>query len=98
MIDFGMNVQQAGDAARYQHSGSRNSYEPLAQDSTGLGRVFVEPGIRPQEIEKLRKLGHQVSIAWGSRYGGYQAIMRDPHTGFYYGGSDMRKDGSALGY
>ena len=98
MIDFGMNVQQAGDSARYQHTGSSRSFQPLAKDGAGIGKVFVEPGVRPGEIDKLRALGHSVKTATGSRYGGYQAIMRDPDTGVYYGGSDMRKDGTALGY
>ena len=82
IIDFGMNVQEAGDAARVRH---------------GNG-VLVEPGIPDRVIDQLLRLGHRVQRAGGASMGGYQAIMIDPTTGMLHGGSDPRKDGQAAGY
>lgn len=95
MIDFGMNVQEAGDAARIQHFGSATpTGKPM---SAGGGNVTVESGIPDAVIEGLRKKGHQVGRGSGS-YGGYQAIRIDARNGVLHGGSDPRKDGCAVGY
>ena len=82
IIDFGMTLQEAGDAARLRHQ----------------GRVFVEPGISDDVIAELERLGHDVRRAGGGGMGGYQAIMIHPETGMLHGGTDPRKDGQAIGY
>jgi len=82
MFDFGMNVQQAMDAGRFRHM-------------EGL-RVLVEPVIADSVIAQLRAMGHQVSIAAASEFGGSQAIIKLAHG--YVAGSDPRKDGHAAGY
>ncbi len=95
MIDFGMNVQQAGDAPRIQHFGSQTpTGSPMA---AGGGTVGVESGIPEATLEILRKKGHQIVTAPGS-FGGYQAIRIDHKYGTLHGGSDPRKDGCAVGY
>jgi gamma-glutamyltranspeptidase/glutathione hydrolase len=95
LIDFGMNVQQAGDAARVRHSGSATP-EGTPADSDG-GTVAVESGISDAAIDALRRKGHRVVRARGG-FGGYQAIMIDHEHGTLHGGSDPRKDGCAVGY
>ena len=95
LIDFDMNLQEAGDAPRIQHEGST---EPTggAQMTDG-GRVLLESGIDYQVIRDLMLRGHKVSFSLGG-YGGYQAIMRDLETGIYFGASESRKDGMAIGF
>ncbi len=95
MIDFGMNVQAAGDAARVRHSGSATP-TGLAGDPQG-GTVMVESGISDDAVAALRAKGHQVTRARGG-FGGYQAILIDREHGTLFGGSDPRKDGCAAGY
>lgn len=95
MIDFGMNPQSAGDAARIQHSGSATP-TGIAADSDG-GTVGVESGVRDEVIEKLRKLGHDARRDAGG-YGGYQGILIDHRHGTLHGASESRKDGYAAGY
>jgi gamma-glutamyltranspeptidase/glutathione hydrolase len=95
MIDFGMNVQEAGDAARVQHFGSATpTGKPMAP---GGGTVAVESGIPEATLEALRKKGHQFVKAPGT-FGGYQAILIDHKNGVLHGGTDPRKDGCAAGY
>ena len=94
MIDFGMNLQEAGDAPRIQHLGSS---QPTGEQMKDGGRVCLETGIDYEVIRGLMRRGHLISFALGS-YGGYQAILRDPETGVYYGASESRKDGQAAGY
>ncbi|MFP3944883.1 MAG: gamma-glutamyltransferase family protein [Alphaproteobacteria bacterium] len=94
MIDFGMNVQEAGDAARWRHSGST---EPTGSWQAGPGVLNVETGIAPEVRARLEEMGHVVEQTERG-YGGYQAIWRDPETGVYRGASEMRKDGAAIGY
>ena len=94
MIDFGMNVQEAGDAARVRHLGSATPTGlPMEPDG---GKVACESGISPQTRAALVERGHVLDPARQS-YGGYQAIMIDEH-GTLYGGTDPRKDGAAVGY
>jgi len=94
IVDFGMNLQEAGDAPRMRHVGSS---QPTGELMTDGGSVNLEDGVRWEEIQKLIRKGH--SIQWNlGGYGGYQAIMRDPETGVYYGASESRKDGQAAGY
>ncbi|MDI3527930.1 MAG: gamma-glutamyltranspeptidase / glutathione hydrolase [Tenuifilum sp.] len=94
LIDFGMNLQEAGDAPRIRHDGSS---EPTGEKMTNGGQVYLESGYDYQEIRKLLKKGHKIGFSVGG-YGGYQAIMYDAENGVYYGASESRKDGQAAGY
>ena len=94
IIDFGMNVQEAGDAARWYHG---RSSEPTGQKMTDGGRVALESGIAPAAVQQLKALGHHVYDGKGM-FGGYQAIMYDAKNDVYYGASESRKDGHAAGY
>ncbi len=100
LVDYGMNLQEAGDAARLNHDGGRQPTEGLAGPSADpLGTLYVEPGIPAATVERLREMGHKVEIVDdGIMFGGYQAIARDPETGVYTGATEMRKDGQASGY
>ena len=94
MIDFGMNLQEAGDAARIRHSGSS---QPTGGQMDDGGTVYLESGYGEDVRKALAALGHDV----GTRtidYGGYQAIQRLPGSGVYVGASESRKDGQAAGY
>ncbi|MEJ1097368.1 MULTISPECIES: gamma-glutamyltransferase [unclassified Pseudoxanthomonas] len=96
LVDFGMNLQEAGDAPRIQHEGST---EPTGQNTSMSdgGVVQLESGYPYETVRALMDKGHHVEWALGP-YGGYQAIRRDPETGVYYGASESRKDGQAAGY
>nr|WKN34263.1 gamma-glutamyltransferase [Tunicatimonas sp. TK19036] len=91
IIDFGMNLQEAGDAPRVYHRGSIN-YDGHVE---GAGYTFVESGFPYETLRNLMDKGHSIQMAKGI-YGGYQAIMRK--DGVYYGASESRKDGQAAGY
>jgi gamma-glutamyltranspeptidase/glutathione hydrolase len=95
MVDFGMGVQAAGDAARFHHDGSTepDASPPMADGGT----VELETGVSNAIADELRKRGHSVKYVTGT-FGGYQAIWRDPATGAYWGASEFRKDGQAGGY
>jgi gamma-glutamyltranspeptidase/glutathione hydrolase len=95
MIDFGMNLQEAGDAPRIQHDGST---EPAGQNTpmNDGGEVDLETGFAYETIRALMRKGHSVRFADGP-YGGYQAIMVNPQGG-WIGASESRKDGQAAGY
>ena len=96
-IDFGLNVQEAGDASRWQHEGDN---EPTGEKMTGSGGyVEVESGIPYETVLELRKKGHDVRFDVGG-YGGYQAIKVEMHESqrVYVGASESRKDGMAAGY
>lgn len=95
MIDFGMNVQEAGDAPRIQHFGSQTPTGRLMEP--GGGTVGAESGIPEATLAALKKKGHQIESAPGS-FGGYQAILIDAKHGTLHGGTDPRKDGCAVGY
>ncbi len=96
MIDYGMNLQEAGDAARLNHVGGRT---PTGDASDLLGTLHVESGISTETIARLRAMGHRVQVHTnGTLFGGYQAILRDPETGVMTGATEMRKDGQAQGY
>jgi gamma-glutamyltranspeptidase/glutathione hydrolase len=96
IIDFGMDVQQASDAARIRHDGSATP-TGLPEKPHG-GTVLVEDGISGAAIAELRAKGHQVARDKPESFGGYQAIQIDWDRGVLRGGSDGRKDGCALGY
>lgn len=94
MIDFDMNLQEAGDAARIRHSGSS---QPTDQVMTDGGVVFIESGVGDEVREELVRRGHRMAED-RIDVGGYQAIFRDHEEGVYYGASESRKDGHAAGY
>ncbi|MDY0347581.1 MAG: gamma-glutamyltransferase [Tenuifilaceae bacterium] len=94
MIDFGMNLQEAGDAPRVQHVGSS---QPTGQKMTDGGTVLLESGIGWENIRALIGKGHKIQWDLGG-FGGYQAIMWDEENGVYYGASESRKDGQAAGW
>jgi gamma-glutamyltranspeptidase/glutathione hydrolase len=94
LIDFGMNVQAAGEAARVEHKGSAT---PTGHPAAGVGVIEAEPGIPAEAVHELEKRGHVVKRVRVNG-GGYQAIMFDPKTGMLHGGSESRKDGCATGY
>ena len=95
LIDFGMNLQEAGDAPRLQHEGSTEPEGAFAQMSDG-GEVDLETGFPYETVRALMRKGHLVRFADGP-YGGYQAIMVNP-AGGWIGASESRKDGQAAGY
>lgn len=94
LIDFGMNLQEAGDAPRILHNGSS---QPTGEQMTNGGVLQLESGIDYEVIRQLVLMGHKISWNVGS-YGGYQAIMWDDENKVYYGASESRKDGQAAGY
>ncbi len=94
IIDFGMNVQEAGDAARWRHFGGS---EPTGEPSTGIGTVEMESGFDPAVKAELARRGYKIAAGSGN-FGGYQAIIWDPKNRVYWGASEMRKDGEAIGY
>ncbi|MBD7921244.1 gamma-glutamyltransferase [Xanthomonas sp. Sa3BUA13] len=96
LIDFHMNLQEAGDAPRIQHEGSTEPTGQATAMSDG-GELNLETGFSYDAIRALMRKGHRVIFADGP-YGGYQAIARDPVSGVYYGASESRKDGQAAGY
>jgi gamma-glutamyltranspeptidase/glutathione hydrolase len=95
LIDFGMDVQEAGDAPRFNHLGSS---EPTGQAAAGGGSVMIESGISSEVRRSLEARGHRLIPATPGNFGGYQAIRIDLEHGVLIGGSDPRKDGGAMGY
>jgi gamma-glutamyltranspeptidase/glutathione hydrolase len=94
LIDYGMNLQEAGDAARFMHSGGR---QPTGVHGDPLGTLYVEPGVPRQTRDRLEAMGHKVKVVDnGVIFGGYQAIMRQGDT--YIGATEMRKDGTVAAY
>jgi gamma-glutamyltranspeptidase/glutathione hydrolase len=94
IVNFGLNVQAAGDAARYRHYGSTS---PTGEAMDGRGTLRVESGVPDEVVNALRGRGHAMDVGAGG-YGGYQAIRWDPEEGVYWGGTEMRKDGYVVGY
>lgn len=94
LIDFKMNLQEAGDAPRIHHIGSS---EPTGQNMTDGGTLLLENGFGWEVIQKLLTMGYKIQWDLGG-YGGYQAIMWDPRNRVWFGASESRKDGQAAGY
>ena len=94
MIDFGMNVQEAGDAARFYHTGTT---EVTGEAAQGVGKLQLESGISPAVKAELERRGYKIVPSTGD-YGGYQAIQWDSKNRVYWGATEMRKDGEAIGY
>lgn len=81
---FGKNIQEANDVLRWRHQGGLN--------------VSIERGMPMSTLRTLVNMGHRVSLTGGGSFGGAQVIMVDPITGTYFGSSDSRKDGAAVGW
>ena len=94
MIDFKMNVQEAGDAARWYHGGSS---EVTGEPARGVGTVALESGFDANVTRELQRRGYEVESGSGL-FGGYQAIQLDAQNRVYWGASEKRKDGCAIGY
>lgn len=95
LIDFEMDVQEAGDAARVRHDGSQTpTGRPLEADG---GSVHVESGIPDETIAELKSRGHKIERGKGG-FGGYQGILIDHKHGVLHGGTEVRNDGAAVGY
>jgi gamma-glutamyltranspeptidase / glutathione hydrolase len=95
LIDFGMNVQAAGEAPRVEHRGSATPTGHAAQKDGGW--VLAELGLPDDVVKELKDRGHDV-MRVKTNGGGYQGILIDPKTGVLHGGSEARKDGCAVGY
>ena len=98
MIDFGLDVQAAGDASRVRHDGSQT---PTGQPmEPGGGEVKVESSIPHATLKELAKRGHHVQVVTNINdgFGGYQGIWIDREHGTLHGGTEPRKDGAAVGY
>ncbi|MEM6542179.1 MAG: gamma-glutamyltransferase family protein, partial [Bacteroidota bacterium] len=94
LIDFGMNLQEAGDAPRWDHTGGAS---PMGRTTENTGLIRTESGIPYATIRGLMDKGHRIGTARGI-YGGYQAILWDDENKVYHGASESRKDGQAAGY
>ena len=94
LVDFGMNIQEAGDAPRWDHTGGAS---PLGRITEDTGLIRTESGIPYSTIRGLMDKGHRIGTARGV-YGGYQAILWDAKNKVYHGASESRKDGQAAGY
>ena len=94
LVDFEMNLQEAGDAPRIRHVADE---QPTGGEMLDGGEVSLESGFEYKEIRKLMEYGHKVIFSLGP-YGGYQAIKFDDKLGVYFGASESRKDGSAMGF
>jgi gamma-glutamyltranspeptidase/glutathione hydrolase len=94
LIDFGMNLQEAGDVPRVRHDGSSEPTDEVMRDG---GQVVLEVGASPATVKALQACGHRVRVRNDGDFGGYQAVMRN-EEGVYFGASESRKDGAAQGY
>lgn len=95
ILDFGMNLQEAGDAPRFYHTGSSEPTGTVMEDG---GILYLESGVPFEVRQELLRRGHRLQETSGIAFGGYQAIWRDPVTGIYTGATESRKDGCAAGY
>lgn len=94
VVDFGMNIQEAGDAPRWDHTGGAS---PMGAETENTGLIRTESDIPYSTIRGLLDKGHKIGTARGI-YGGYQAILWDDENKVYHGASESRKDGQAAGY
>src|SRR5438094_281988 len=95
LFDFGMNLQEAGDAIRFHHTGST---EPTGTAMTDGGILHIEDGLPQAVLDELKQRGPVIEPESVGAHGGYQAIWRDPATGMYAGATAKREDGGALGH
>lgn len=94
LVDFGMNLQEAGDAPRIVHDGTS---EPTGEKVKDVGSLSLETGATWETLRELVKRGHKLTANLGD-FGGYQAILFDSARGVYFGASESRKDGQAAGW
>lgn len=94
LIDFGMSPQQAGEQPRIEHDGSS---DPDGSKMAGGGMVKAERFFPEATKQALARMGHHMSDDIGA-FGGYQGIWREEAPRRYFGGTDPRKDGCAIGY
>ena len=92
LVDFDLNLQEAGDVSRIVHTGSSQPTDEVMFDG---GSVNLESGFPLHVYKDLKTYGHKIGNEKGL-FGGYQAIMLK--NGVYYGASESRKDGHAAGY
>ncbi|CAN5339090.1 gamma-glutamyltransferase [soil metagenome] len=97
VIDFEMNIQEAGDAFRWMHDGSTESTEDVDASLEDSGILHLEAGVDYSVVRALRNRGHTVRIG-ENFFGRYQGIMKDHEKGVYYGASESRFDGQAAGF
>ncbi len=97
VIDFGMNIQEAGDALRWMHNGSTEPTDDMDARIESTGTVHLESSVNYKVVRGLRSRGHTVRIG-ESFFGRYQGIMKDHDNGVYLGASESRVDGQAAGY
>ncbi len=97
IIDFDMDIQEAGDAARWTHRGSTQPTDGVNDKMENTGQVHIESGIPYEVVRQLRAKGHRVQVGNGF-FGRYQGIMRDRKNEVYFGASESRVDGQAAGY
>jgi gamma-glutamyltranspeptidase / glutathione hydrolase len=97
VIDFGMNIQEAGDALRWMHEGSTEPTEEMGARYEGTGTVHIESSVDYEVVRGLRSRGHTVRIG-ESFFGRYQGILKDHEKGVYFGASESRVDGQAAGF
>ena len=95
LLDLGMNLQEAGDAIRWHHTGSSEPTGTVMRDG---GVLHIEDGLPQAVLDELKRRGHVLEPDPVGAYGDYQAIWRDPATGLYTGATERRKDGCAQGY
>jgi gamma-glutamyltranspeptidase/glutathione hydrolase len=95
LVDCGMNLQEAGDAIRFHHTGSTEPTGTVMKDG---GILHIEDGLPDGVVLELKRRGHRMEPESVGAYGGYQAIWRDPATGVYTGATEKRKDGCAQGF
>ncbi|MCU0287305.1 MAG: gamma-glutamyltransferase [Acidobacteria bacterium] len=94
ILEFGMNIQEAGDAARFYHTGSSEPDYGIMADG---GELHLESGVAPETVRSLMRKGHRITGEVGG-FGGYQGIWIDLERGILIGASESRKDGCAIGY
>jgi gamma-glutamyltranspeptidase/glutathione hydrolase len=92
MVDYGLDLQSAGDAPRWRHEGGP---EPTGVPAEGTGLLRLESGVPEETRRGLSRLGWKLGEPDGG-FGGYQAILRGPEA--YAAASEVRKDGLALAY
>jgi gamma-glutamyltranspeptidase/glutathione hydrolase len=97
VIDFGMNIRQAGDALRWNHSSSSQPTDGLDDKLYNVGKVNLERSVDPQVVRDLRAIGHRVRVG-DSFFGHFQTILKDSKYNVFFGASEARVDGQAAGY
>ena len=98
-VDYGLDIQAAGDSPRWHHEGSSQS---MGEDRTGLGPkgiLRLETGVPEGTRKALIELGWPMGESDGG-YGRYECIEHRTSGSerVYAAASEMRADGVALAY